>query len=36
MKPTYTHRAQVVVFSAIVGCILAIALLLLWLAKDFQ
>lgn len=36
MKPTYSHWAQVVVFSIMVGSILAIALLLLWLAKDIQ
>jgi uncharacterized protein involved in exopolysaccharide biosynthesis len=35
-KPTYSHRAQVAVFGAIVGSILGIALLLFWLAKDIQ
>jgi hypothetical protein len=35
VKP-YTYRAQVVVFWVIVGSILAIAILLLWVAKDIQ
>lgn len=35
-KESYTYRAQVAVFGAIVGSVLAIAMLLLWLAKDIQ
>lgn len=36
MKQRYTLPAQVVVFGAIVSSILAIASLLLWLAKEIQ